>query len=871
MSVNELQTWLLEDGIKDELDLLARALAASEINDIVPSKEISAAAKQIDWPRLLLAAGILARSSKRDNQEAVLTVATSALMLQSKESIKDAGAILLGQIANHRSVSLALYRGYLTRGLQKRLGISARLDAVYRDIDNSVLLSASGEWLQANQFQQRFWDATKGETRWIAVSAPTASGKTYLVVRWLIDQVQANDYKASVYIAPTRALVAELEASLTNQIRQNEYVGLKVSSLPFQMQKKEADTSADKAIYVFTQERLHLFINNNPSFKFDILIVDEAHKVGDLLRGVVLQDAIERTVRHSEELKVIYLSPATQNPGILLEDAPAIESTKIVDSDAPTVLQNVIYAEQVPRDPMHWELFLRQGERQSILGSVTLSSRPVGLRKRLAFISEAVGRYGGTLVYVNGAAEAEAVSLLISQLVPEPDREIDQELKALIDLSRKGVHQKYQLATVVEKGVAFHYGNMPSLLRIEIERLFRSGKIKFLICTSTLIEGVNLSCRTIVMRGPKKGQSHMEPHDFWNLAGRAGRWGDEFQGNIICIDPHDRSAWPKGVPSRARYPIQREADTVISKSDELIEFIDSRMTVSVREIGFKSQLEQVSSYLFSTIMREGSVKNVPLSKRHPPELLDRLDQALNRVAFQIKIPADVAAKHVGVSAAGMQRLLDYFTSRKRPVEELLPAPVESIDAMETLIKIMHRINSHLFPAFYPSSVVPLYAVIVINWMQGYTLARIISSRIAYHVRNKQEFKLPALIRSTMELVEQIARFRAPKYLSAYMDVLIIHLKNIERADLIPKDIDFGIALEFGLSTRTLFSLMELGLSRMSSSALYEIIADADLSPEQCRSWIRSRDLDILDLPLLVVDEIRKKVIDGDSAAYPVSG
>ena len=89
----------------------------------------------------------------------------------------------------------------------------------------------------------------------------------------------------------------------------------------------------------------------------------------------------------------------------------------------------------------------------------------------------------------------------------------------------------------------------------------REGKIRFLVCTSTLIEGVNLSCRTIVVRGPRKGRGNpMEPHDFWNLAGRAGRWGDEFQGNIICINPKDLKAWPTGVPDRARYPIKRESD-----------------------------------------------------------------------------------------------------------------------------------------------------------------------------------------------------------------------------------------------------------------------------------------------------------------------
>ena len=118
---------------------------------------------------------------------------------------------------------------------------------------------------------------------------------------------------------------------------------------------------------------------------------------------------------------------------------------------------------------------------------------------------------------------------------------------------------------------------MPSLIRLEVERLFRSGKIRFLVCTSTLIEGVNLSCRTIVLRGPRKGIGHpMEAHDFWNLAGRAGRWGDEFQGNIICIDPQNATAWPCGVPERARYPIKRESDAVIELGDSLADYLDRR-------------------------------------------------------------------------------------------------------------------------------------------------------------------------------------------------------------------------------------------------------------------------------------------------------
>lgn len=67
-------------------------------------------------------------------------------------------------------------------------------------------------------------------------------------------------------------------------------------------------------------------------------------------------------------------------------------------------------------------------------------------------------------------------------------------------------------------------------------------------------------------------------------ARRAGRWGDEFQGNIICIDPDDAAAWPKGVPARARYPIKRETDEILQalglSKDDLIQALGLSFTVS---------------------------------------------------------------------------------------------------------------------------------------------------------------------------------------------------------------------------------------------------------------------------------------------------
>ena len=859
MSLTGLQSWLLQEGIRDDLYSIIQLTVRTELDNLEPQSAASSAAV-IDWPRLLLAGSILARSDQRSDQEAALRIATAAVSLKNDQPIKDAGAVLLSKLSNFRAIALANDRQLLEADLNQRLGVTLRLEAQRREMDRSILVESSGAWLQVNEFQQRFWTKAS-EKNWLSASAPTASGKTFLVLQWLFDQLATGNIQVAIYLAPTRALVSEIENKLQGLLGENKLI--EISSLPLRDKYETARAGGTRVILVLTQERLHLFANVlGNSFSTDLLIVDEAHKIGDNQRGVILQDAIERATRANSKVKILFISPSTQNPEVLLSDAPEHMHTATVDSDAPTVLQNLIFANQVPRKPKLWSLSVQQHLSRVPVGTVQLASTPSGLRKRLAFVAAAVGERGGALVYTNGAAESEEVADLISQLLPKPTH-IDPELAQLADLARKGVHPSFHLAPLVERGVAFHFGNMPSLIRFEIERLFRSGKIRFLVCTSTLIEGVNLSCRTIVLRGPRKGMGRsMEPHDFWNLAGRAGRWGNEFQGNIICIDPEDRNAWPTGVPGRVRHSIKRESDSVIDLGDGILNYLSRRGTSDLSSLQDAERFEQVGAYLLTTFMRFGSLSAANISKRHSAASLADLDLVLGRLAAQVTIDIDLVARHPGVSAIGLQRLLEAFRAYGGEVENLLPAEVASEDSFGRFVTIMERINKHLFPAFEPTKAIRLYALIVVRWLKGFSLAEIIRRNIEWHREVGRTFSLPVLIRNTMELVEQVARFKAPKYLSAYMDVLHLHLREIGREDLIDPGLDIGTQLEFGVSSKTLLSLLELGLSRMSAVTLYEKIARDDFSKEDCVGWFIEREgqLEAMDIPVIIVREMRERLL-----------
>lgn len=865
MTEDELIEWLLTEGVASDLALLSKANALQELENVEPVEAVAKALDEVDWNRLLLAGSILARSEARPPREAALLIATSSMTLAQRGPTRDAAALLFEQLSNKLAVGLAQRRGEVGVDIDARLGVGARLELTRNRLMNSVVLEADGALLEVNAFQRSFWTGSQDEGGWISASAPTACGKTYLVLQWLLDQVRAKRARMVVYLAPTRALVSETETNLRDLLAR---AGLgtdpiRVSSLPLTDEYLAMRNGGPPLVAIFTQERLHLFANAlSDKMEIDLLIVDEAHKIGDTKRGVILQDAIERVTRASPRVRAVFISPATQNPHTLLDDAPISVPRRVVDSDAPTVLQNVLFAQQVKRQTTKYELAIRRGDELENVGILSLTDRPVGLRKRIAFIAEALtGDRSGTLIYANGPDEAEKIAFLLNQGAVRGA--IDPELAALADLSRKGVHPGYLLAPLVERGVAFHYGNMPSLLRLEIERLFKSGKIRFLVCTSTLIEGVNLSCRMIVLRGPRKGSGkHMLAHDFWNLAGRAGRWGDEFQGKIVCIDPHDEEAWPHGVPKRARYEIKRETDLVMEGPEELLGFLNERAGMSMEDVGRGSNLEQVSSYLISTFLRAGSVADAAFAKRHDPSFVAELDKALAELCKANRLPPTLIARHPGVSAIAMQSLLEFFGRHPGEPEDLVPAATEDDEAVASMMFVMQTINDHLYPAFKPDELIYGHAVTVQRWLRGWSLARMIKVRIENLRRSGKAVNIPKVCRQTMEMVEQTARFAAPKYIAAYVDVLRVHLDGIGRADLLRDRFDIGLALEFGISTQTLLSLMELGLSRMSAVALYEVIAMDNLDQDACRNWMLTNGdaLESAGVPLIIVRELRERLL-----------
>jgi hypothetical protein len=208
----------------------------------------------------------------------------------------------------------------------------------------------------------------------------------------------------------------------------------------------------------------------------------------------------------------------------------------------------------------------------------------------------------------------------------------------------------------------------------------------------------------------------------------------------------------------------------------------------------------------------------------------------------------------------MQRLLEYFRQHPKQESLSLTAP-EDKHASRQYVRAIARVSRTLGGDFGVVSGRHMQlAILLVSWMRGHPLSRLIKERVEFNARRPKPDKLPAVIRSTMADVESIARFQAPKYLGCYVDVLRLHLEQTGRHEQLELDLpDLGMMLELGVSRTTELSLMTLGLSRTSAIALSEYIIADSLSPAECRNWLSSRPIDGMDLPELVRREIQQVI------------
>jgi hypothetical protein len=94
---------------------------------------------------------------------------------------------------------------------------------------------------------------------------------------------------------------------------------------------------------------------------------------------------------------------------------------------------------------------------------------------------------------------------------------------------------RWDLSDAVTAGIAVHHGRIPRALASRFITLFNRKELPILICTSTLIEGVNTAAKSVMIYDKKIARKDFDFFTFSNIKGRAGRLGQHHVGQVFLF------------------------------------------------------------------------------------------------------------------------------------------------------------------------------------------------------------------------------------------------------------------------------------------------------------------------------------------------
>ena len=95
------------------------------------------------------------------------------------------------------------------------------------------------------------------------------------------------------------------------------------------------------------------------------------------------------------------------------------------------------------------------------------------------------------------------------------------------------------LISMLKKGVAIHHAGILSVLKEMVELLFDKGYIKLLFATETFAVGINVPAKSTIFTSLQKYNGYqmrnLYPHEYTQMAGRAGRRGIDTKGLVWIL------------------------------------------------------------------------------------------------------------------------------------------------------------------------------------------------------------------------------------------------------------------------------------------------------------------------------------------------
>ena len=325
------------------------------------------------------------------------------------------------------------------------------------------------------------------------ICIPTASGKTVLGVLPALKTI-LNGGKA-VYAAP----LLSIQNEKVKEFKAFEEHGISVGRHP---------SSADLSVMVFESFDALTRFSWNVLRDVDTLIIDEFHMIGEFTRGPTLEAAITRAKIINPSMRIIALSATLRN----IEEIEGWLEGKCVEHDYRPV--------PLHKEVLDAEMFNTKNKNDVIVKVVEKAIEDKS--QALSFVS--TRRFTESL--------ATYVAKKINKKINVEQRKRFKEVsEKLLEVPKKKgslpTTTCLKLAEAAEMGVAFHHAGLFNEQKEIIEDEFRNGNILMITATPSLMYGVNLPSKTVVIRDHTRwtnnGPQPIPVFDYEQMSGRAGR------------------------------------------------------------------------------------------------------------------------------------------------------------------------------------------------------------------------------------------------------------------------------------------------------------------------------------------------------------
>jgi superfamily II RNA helicase len=357
---------------------------------------------------------------------------------------------------------------------------------------------------------------SKGHSVFAAV--PTGSGKTFLA------EYAATLGKKVIYTAPLKAISNQKYHDFSKKFPS---VGIITGDIQI---------NEDADLLVMTQEVFRKMIGAKDPRLADIewVVFDEIHYMSDDSRGTVWEESL---ILIPDEIRCVFLSATVPNAREFASWFSKMHSHPVdvfSISKRPVPLTFHVATDTDIKDI---------GAFDSIKSfKPTVVDTPVvDLLKQQDLLP--------AIVFSCSKTRIEAVARKLSKGDLVTSYQSNAIKKKFDDLLRKtgatDFFMKYR--DYAAGGVGVHHAGMMPHCKEIIEHLFCSGMLPVLVSTETFAVGVNGPARTVVFESLEKFDGYerrmFQPHEFIQMAGRAGRRGFDTSGHVIVL--HDPTI-PRG-------------------------------------------------------------------------------------------------------------------------------------------------------------------------------------------------------------------------------------------------------------------------------------------------------------------------------------